>query len=389
MLKEAKNEERTIKQLFYGVTSCCTHIPTTHGVQAHSGAGKTHVINTVVSKFPKEDIIRVAGMSIKAMYHQQGIRVVRNTDAGIYEPMETKIADIQKKIKDLEVEIEKTGTKRQQQDSKEELTISKKIEIKKLEQDKRDLIRSSKKLIDLEGKVILFMDTPKHELLTEIATILSHDSYETEYTFTDRIANSGLEARTNIIRGYPAVILAQAIDNSDKQRFPEVNRRIIPIGVTTSKKKVHDAVELQAAKYGATEEEYESEIVSNSDIEKAIEYLKILKYKLLKLSRPYKEKMIASNSNSTVAQDSGTYIPFRKAIANGLPQDKTLDMTISDRFFNYLILIPKVHADSRPKLVYGNGKVVPFATYEDLAETMHLMEFGSERTTTRTTTMVY
>ena len=221
------------------------------------------------------------------------------------------------------------------------------------------------------------MDTPKHELLTEIATILSHDSYETEYTFTDRIGNSGLEARTNIIRGYPAVILAQAIDNSDKQRFPEINRRIIPIGVTTSKKKIQDAVELQAAKYGATEEEYESEIVSNSDIQKAMEYLKILRYKLLKLSRPYKQKMILSNSNNTVVQDSGTYIPFRKAIANGLPQDKTLDMTISDRFFNYLILIPKVYADSRPKLVYGNGKVVPFATYEDLAETMHLMEFGS------------
>ena len=152
MLREAKNEERTIKQLFYGVTSCCTHIPTTHGVQAHSGAGKTHVINTVVSKFPKEDIIRVAGMSIKAMYHQQGIRVVKNKGTGIYEPLDTKIAAIEKKIEGLEVEIEKTGTTRQQQYSKEESTISKKIEIMKLEQEKRDVIRRSKKLIESRGE---------------------------------------------------------------------------------------------------------------------------------------------------------------------------------------------------------------------------------------------
>jgi hypothetical protein len=39
--------------------------------------------------------------------------------------------------------------------------------------------------------------------------------------------HNGIKTKTNILRGWPAVIFAQAIDYSHYQRYPEIQRRFI------------------------------------------------------------------------------------------------------------------------------------------------------------------
>ncbi len=76
--------------------------------------------------------------------------------------------------------------------------------------------------------------------------LLSHDKYEVEYEFVDTSQHSGIKTKTNVLRGWPAVIFAQAIDYSRYQRWPEIQRRFI---ITNPKMKVEkyvDAVDLDS-----------------------------------------------------------------------------------------------------------------------------------------------
>ncbi len=61
----------------------------------------------------------------------------------------------------------------------------------------------------------------------------------------------------------------------------------------------------------------------------------------------------------------------------GLPHKHVLDMTAAETFNTNLTLLPKINADSRPKLIYSDGVVVPLAIFEDLAVAMSLLEFSN------------
>ena len=97
--------------------------------------------------------------------------------------------------------------------------------------------------IDLNNTIIIILDTPKMEFLEAVAPLLSQESYESEYSFADREgSSSGLKTRTNILRGCPALISAQAVDYSNEKKFAEINRRQISINPVMSQQKIADAI---------------------------------------------------------------------------------------------------------------------------------------------------
>jgi len=81
------------------------------------------------------------------------------------------------------------------------------------------------KLIDLNHKALIFLDTPNHTLLEAIMSLLSHDHHEVEYHFVDNF--NGIKTKTNVLTGFPTVIFTAAIDYSKYQRWPEIQRRFI------------------------------------------------------------------------------------------------------------------------------------------------------------------
>jgi hypothetical protein len=60
---EAKYDVKATKQLSYGFFSAYTKTPFIMSVNAPSGSGKNHDIDIVADLFPKEDIIRLGGIS--------------------------------------------------------------------------------------------------------------------------------------------------------------------------------------------------------------------------------------------------------------------------------------------------------------------------------------
>jgi hypothetical protein len=361
ILKEARKEDRLVKQIFYTMLSADTNNPTNLAINSPSGEGKTHVIQKVAEKFPKEDVMFLAGMTDKALFHRQGALVVKN-EVGEYEPIDDKIAQIDSEIEDKQSEIETTkdGNLKQGLGST----------IKHLQKQKKDLLKDAKKLIDLSHKILVFLDTPSPKLFNALMPLLSHDRYEVEYEFADTNSHTGIETKRNILRGWPAVIFAQAIDYSHYDRWPEIQRRFIITNPKMDSEKYEQAIDLIADKYGLPDFAYQHKIVSDSQKEKVCEIIKGIKQK------------IRDVCDSVKPGKNNVIIPFNEVLTESLSKQKAFDMTIADRFFGLISLLTLINIDGRPRLVFRKIgdliiQTIPFALFEDLGEAIFLMQYAN------------
>ena len=359
VLKEARKEEKLTKQLFITMCSAYSNNPINLLINAPSGVGKNYVINKVAELFPENDILSLARMTDKALFHRPGTLVIKNELTGEYESMEQKIKDMDEQIEDKENEISQTNN----QDTKQALRST----IIELKQEKKDLVKDARKLIDLSNKTIIFLDTPSEQLLSGLLPLLSHDKYEVEYEFVD--THNGIKTKNNVLRGWPAVIIAQALDYSNSPRFPEYSRRFITTNPTMSTEKFNEAVNLISNKFSVPDLIYQHIVVSDSQKDIAREIVKGLKEQIQDICRDVKP-----GKNTVI-------IPFNKSIVGLLPKEKSEDMTRANRLYTYLSFLPIVYFHARPRITVvkkgdTNIQTIPIATFEDLKNTVSLMEYS-------------
>jgi hypothetical protein len=360
---EAKYDVKATKQLSYGFFSAYTNTPFIMSVNAPSGSGKNHDIDIVADLFPQEDIMRLGGISDKALFYDRGIQVVKNDITGRYEPVEPSIACADEQIEELENEIAELG------DGNKQLIRDKKRQITELEKKKKDVLKQTQKLIDFTNKIVIVEDTPKMSLLENLAPLLGQNSQEKEYVFTDRKSSqSSLEAKRTVLWGCPAFISAQAVDYSHYERFHEINRRMMPVSPDLSSKKVGEAVRLQTLRWGGTRVEYENAVISQRDKERARKIVLIIRAKLKQLSKYLGHK------------ESGVFIPYRHTLLDSLPKTDLWHITNTDRLFRYLTISTRVHCDCRSKIIYPDGRIELIATFDDLKEALYLMQGSSPST---------
>src|SRR5438552_4192281 len=99
ILKEAKLEDRLVRQVLYTMLSMYTNDPRNLAVNSPTGEGKNYVIRKVADLFPKEDVIKFVGMSDKSLFHRPGELVIKN-EQGEYEPIDGIIRKIDSDIED-------------------------------------------------------------------------------------------------------------------------------------------------------------------------------------------------------------------------------------------------------------------------------------------------
>jgi hypothetical protein len=134
-----------------------------------------------------------------------------------------------------------------------------------------------------------------------------------------------------------------------------------------SQKKIAEAIRLQAMKWGAPKGEYEHNVISQKDKEKARQIVLILRAKLKQISKSLGHK------------EAGVFIPYYKTIVESLPKSNLWDITIADRLFRYLTMSTRIHCDCRPKIVYSNGRVELIAMFDDMREALYLMQGSGSR----------
>jgi hypothetical protein len=349
--KEAKHDRLSIEQLFYGMASAFTKIPMPHNVNSkNSGVGKSYLMNLVADYYPSNHVKLLTGASSKALLHRDGIMVIRNEETGNWEPVDPI-------IEKLEVELEILENTENKDKSR----------IKEIEKEIKHLRKEQCKLIDLDNTIIVIQDTPEDSVIVNIMSLLRQDSTrEQEYIFTDKSASGKIISGSNVIRGMPVLFTTRVIDDTKHSRFEEANRRSINVTPNVSEEKIKSANHLIASKYGLLSEEYDAMVVSRERKQKAMMIVSQIVEKLKKHSKYLRPK------------ESGIKIPFANSIVHCIPSGNFWSMTVTDRLMRYLSIITKVSMDSRPRFVnIQTGAFYPIPTFEDLKETLELMERGA------------
>jgi Zn finger protein HypA/HybF involved in hydrogenase expression len=100
--------------------------------------------------------------------------------------------------------------------------------------------------VDLEKKILIFLDQPHDALLRRLRPLLSHDQKELEVKITDRGEKKGLRTKTVVIRGFPTVVFCTGGLRMDEQ---EATRSFV-LSPETTIEKIREAIYLKAERKG-------------------------------------------------------------------------------------------------------------------------------------------
>jgi len=98
--------------------------------------------------------------------------------------------------------------------------------------------------INLENKILIFLDQPHNQLLERLRPLLSHDQKELIYKITNKREKQGLRTKNVRIIGYPAVIFCTGRLALDEQEAT----RMILLSPEISQEKLREAVYLKILK---------------------------------------------------------------------------------------------------------------------------------------------
>jgi hypothetical protein len=96
-------------------------------------------------------------------------------------------------------------------------------------------------IIDLEKKILIFLDQPHDQLLERLRPLLSHDQRELRYKITDKREKSGLRTKNVLIKGFPAVVFCTGRLRVDDQEAT----RMILLSPEISQEKFREAIYLK------------------------------------------------------------------------------------------------------------------------------------------------
>lgn len=102
-------------------------------------------------------------------------------------------------------------------------------------------------IVDLERKILIFLDQPHAKLLERLRSLLSHDDKVIIHKITDKTDKGGTRTKEIHLRGFPAVVFCSATLKMDEQEAtrcfllsPETNQEKIRAGVEQKIRKEAD-----------------------------------------------------------------------------------------------------------------------------------------------------
>ncbi len=127
-------------------------------------------------------------------------------------------------------------------------------------------------IVNLEKKIVIFLDQPHSLLLQYLRPLLSHDEKEIRVKITDRTKRTSLRTKSIILRGFPSVIFCSASSRFDEQ---EVTRFLL-LSPEISQAKIKAAVDEKIRKE-LDFSEYEKSLTGNNERAKLKERISFIK----------------------------------------------------------------------------------------------------------------
>jgi len=169
--------------------------------------------------------------------------------------------------------------------------------------------------MDLERKILIFVDQPHDILLQRLRPLLSHDEKELTYKITDKKEKYGLRTKTVIIRGYPSVIFCTSSFRLDEQ---ESTRNIL-LSPETTQDKLKESVILKIKKMTNEQEfkEWLEKDLRRLILKERIKHIKEIGIKQIVIPQSERilEKFISRKLKPRDSRDAGKLISIIKSLA--------------------------------------------------------------------------
>jgi len=210
--RTVKHDKMTSNLILKAGLSAYTREPLNVFLRGGSGIGKTYVVVNTLAVFPKDDVWFLGGLSPTALVHDRGLLVDADNEP---------ITHVDKPERDATVEE------------------------KEAYQAYREKLKTAHYLVDLQGKILVFLEAPNPETFNKLRPVLSHDVWEISYKFTDKTSKGGpLQTVHVIIRGWPATVFC-----STSERFvQDLATRSFTFTPETTEAKYKDANILTGSK---------------------------------------------------------------------------------------------------------------------------------------------
>lgn len=104
--------------------------------------------------------------------------------------------------------------------------------------DESTAVDDKTRIVDLERKILVFLDQPNQQVLENLRPLLSHDDKELESLLTNRKSGTNIAEKV-FLRGYPAVVFCSANMRMDEQE----STRSLLISPETTAEKILDAID--------------------------------------------------------------------------------------------------------------------------------------------------
>lgn len=186
-----KKDKLVVVTLLSNAIGAYSPIPGNITLSGGYGVGKSHNTVQTIRLFPEEDTQFLVGISKKSLAHDHG-----------------ELIDIDNKP----IRIEDKPEQPRKKDYKDNPETYEKAK-QKHKDDMNEWyqrLRGAKYLVNMEGKIIVFLETPNEGVLDLWYPMLSHDKKEVMYKFTDKLFGTKMQTVKVVIRGYPACFFLSA-----------------------------------------------------------------------------------------------------------------------------------------------------------------------------------
>jgi len=221
--------------VFYTGLSAYTENPINLFLRGESSIGKTHNVVQMLRYFPDEDVLMLGGLSPTAIVHDYGVLVDRNGD-----PI------------DFSEQPNKRKPKKTKKESEEEYQ-QRVTDWEEAHKKWNEKVQNARYIVDLHGKVLVFLESPPIETYNRLRPILSHDKEEISYKFTDKLGGQ-LRTMHVVVKGWPATIFLSTAE----EYIEDLATRSFTNTPETHEAKIGDAIRLQG-KQDAFPWEYKKE----------------------------------------------------------------------------------------------------------------------------------
>jgi len=225
LARDIVRDEACKKMILLTGLSAYSKDPINLFLKGPSSIGKSfNVTNTL--RFFGKDVLWLGGLSPTALVHEYGVLI--DPETGEEVPEDWKDMMLEKLLEDNK--LNKAGL------SPEEKRKVAKLK-KQAEREYREILRRSYYLIDLTGKILVFLEAPHPQTYMMLRPILSHDVRDIIFKFTDKVGRGTLRTKTVVLRGWPATIFC----TSDPKYIEDLATRGFTITPEMSEEKYQEA----------------------------------------------------------------------------------------------------------------------------------------------------